>query len=158
MHQFDASSIVFAWDTYPEDQFPKLWDWLEANFASGEFTICYTALQEVDHVAPDCRQWLREKGVSPTPIDGTILSEAMNSKNLLGIVEQQFHPRGVDENDLIIISSATILGATLITNEARQLDLPDNPAKYKIPAVCDLIGLPWTDFTRLLRNNGGTFG
>lgn len=116
------------------------------------------ALQEVDHVAPDCRQWLREKGVSPTPIDGTILSEAMNSKNLLGIVEQQFHPRGVDENDLIIISSATILGATLITNEARQLDLPDNPAKYKIPAVCDLIGLPWTDFTRLLRNNGGTFG
>jgi len=34
MSLFDASSIIYAWDNYPPELFPPLWDWLEEELVS----------------------------------------------------------------------------------------------------------------------------
>jgi len=65
----------------------------------------------------------------------------MQIKQSIGVVGDKYHPKGVDENDLFIIASAQVHGATLITNEARQFGKQNEPTKRKIPAVCDLPGV-----------------
>ena len=34
MQVFDASSMIHAWDNYPEPQFPGLWSWLAFQLAN----------------------------------------------------------------------------------------------------------------------------
>ncbi|AFT90167.1 hypothetical protein LMG9964_06239 [Paraburkholderia phenoliruptrix] len=67
-----------------------------------------------------------------------VLSEAMRIKALLGINDDRYSPKGVDENDLFIIASAKLNGRELISNEGRQLALPQLMPNCKIPAVCGL--------------------
>jgi len=47
MLAFDASSIIHAWDNYPEKQFPPLWEWISDNIESGEFVMAQVAFEEV---------------------------------------------------------------------------------------------------------------
>lgn len=67
-----------------------------------------------------------------------IVQRANATKTLLGIANDQYHPKGVDENDLLIIASAQTLQHPLLSDENRQQNLPQDRRKYKIPAVCDL--------------------
>lgn len=53
MQVFDASSIVYGWDNYPIEVFPKLWEWLAENVADGEVTMSQVSFDEVQHVSPD---------------------------------------------------------------------------------------------------------
>jgi hypothetical protein len=138
----DASAIVYAWDNYPIDQFPPLWEWVEDDCRTGDLCIPQPAMEEVGHVSPDCAQWLRSVGISVLPVTNAILVDANGIKNGLGITNDQYHPDGVDENDLLIIATGRCEGAVLISNEGRQANLPLNTRKYKIPAVCGQIAPP----------------
>ena len=88
-----------------------------------------------------------------------MLQEANSIKRLLGIEEDNYHSKGVGENDLFIIVAAKIEGAQLVSDEGRQFKLPDNMAKYKIPAVCDLaeVDVPCIQFIDLIKNSGAIF-
>ncbi|MEI8096401.1 MAG: DUF4411 family protein [Spirochaetales bacterium] len=67
-----------------------------------------------------------------------ILIKALEIKGLLGILEDKYGA-GVSENDLIIIASAQVHGVSLVSQEARQPNLPQTKrVNYKIPAVCSL--------------------
>ena len=84
----------------------------------------------------------------------------MDLKSKLGIVDDNYHPKGVGENDLLIIASAKVNQRRLVTNEARQdTNLPSNPARYKIPAVCGLAGIdvPTLNFLDLLQESDQPF-
>ncbi len=56
------------------------------------------------------------------------------------IEEDNYHGKGVGENDLLIIASAKRNNSILVTNEERQGDATKIKikAKFKIPAVCNL--------------------
>ncbi|WP_084220835.1 MULTISPECIES: DUF4411 family protein [Pseudoxanthomonas] len=155
----DASAIVHAWDNYPIGIFPPLWGWLEEGFKNGDLCIPQPAMTEVEHVAPDCAAWLRQVGLKVLPITNDVLRYAQLIKDGLGISNDQYHPDGVDENDILIIAVGRVFGAQLVSNESRQPTLPSNKKKYKIPAVCvHILPPPCISFLDLVKGSGRTFG
>lgn len=159
MHLFDASSIILAWDNYPTELFPPLWDWLEHQVSDGSLAIPSVALNEVKQKAPECGSWLEESGVSVLTLTSEILAESLRIKHLLGIQEDQYHPKGVGENDILIIATASIHRCTLISDEGRQFGKPVTLAKYKIPAVCEMQDVQVTciNFLQFIRASGAVF-
>ncbi|MCK5875749.1 MAG: DUF4411 family protein [Alcanivoracaceae bacterium] len=137
MPVIDASSVVHAWDNYPIENFPKFWDWLDGQFSSGGILIPSVAYTEVGHVSPDCHAWLKSKSIKKVGIDNVIARNAMKIKAALGIADDNYGS-GVDENDIIIISTAKTKRTSLVSNEQRQPTLPPQMKRYKIPAVCSL--------------------
>ena len=83
-----------------------------------------------------------------------------NHITLLGISASRYHPKGVGENDIIIIATAKDCHCELITNENVQNNLPIELTKYKIPAVCNLtdVAVKHLDFVSYLKQSKQVFG
>jgi len=156
---FDASSIIHAWDNYPPELFPPLWDWLSQEIANENLAIPGVALEEVGKKTPDCAAWLKANDITVFPLTSAVLAESLRIKHLLGIQEDQYHTKGVGENDIFIIATASVNGLTLISDEGRQFVKPDILAKYKIPAVCDMreVSVTCLNFLQLIRDSGAVF-
>jgi hypothetical protein len=134
---FDASSMIYAWDNYPIRQFPGLWEWIGIQIEQKQLMMPSVAFEEVANKTPDCGKWLKDKELEQLEITNTILQDAMRVKGLLGIVGDNYGT-GVGENDLLIIATAREQRAELVSDEAKQKNLPKELRKYKIPAVCDM--------------------
>lgn len=158
MRNFDASSIIYAWDNYPILQFPKLWEWIDAEIQAKEFSISGIAFEEVKGKTPECAQWLTNVEILKISITNLILDEALRIQGLLGIQNDQYGS-GVGENDILIIATAKIEGVDLISDENKQPNLPEDMKKYKIPAVCALpsVQVGSLNFLELIKNSGSTF-
>jgi len=159
VHTLDSSSILHAWDNYPLIQFPGLWDWLAAEIQAQRLSIAVVALDEVGHKSPDCVTWLKNQNIRRLPMSNAVLQAAKQIKDDVGIQNDKYHPRGVDENDILIIAAAQYHGATLVTNEARQSSSLKEPTRRKIPAVCDLTNVAVThkNFLDYFRASGQIF-
>lgn len=136
MQVFDASSMIYAWDNYPLRQFPGLWMWLAAQIGIQNLVMPSVAFDEVANKTPECGTWLGENGLKQLSMSNAILQEAVRIKGLLGIVADNYHPKGVGENDIFIIATARVHSAELVSDEERQTILPQLLSKRKIPAVC----------------------
>ena len=158
MPDFDASSMIYAWDNYPEKQFPGLWEWIEVQIQGKDICMSIVAFEEVRLKAPDCANWLTKRGIEQHDITNDIVQDANRIKNLLGIVGDDYHPKGVDENDLLIIATARANGVQLISEEHQPLE-PNEPRKRKIPAVCRMSGVahPCTNFIDYIKAVGAVF-
>ena len=160
MHMFDASSTIYGWENYPLAQFPRLWDWLGSQIGARLVTLSETANKEVWLKLAICGQWLKDQGLAAVVNTPATLLEASRIKPLLDIVGNGYHPAGVDENDLLIIASAkTAGGATLVSNENKQPNLPLDRRRYKIPAVCDYLNSPvrCESFLEYIKSSGQSF-
>jgi Domain of unknown function (DUF4411) len=159
MRMLDASSIIYAWDNYPLDQFPALWVWLASQLSQKLLTIARCAFDEVKTKTPECGDWLSANAVEIVDISNAVLSEAMRIKKLVGIVAENYHPKGVGANDITIIATARINGASLVSNEGVQTTAPLEPSKRKIPAVCAMtgIGVECLSFLSYIKQSKATF-
>ena len=159
MQAFDASSMVYAWDNYPIRQFPGLWEWISEQIAKRILVIPDVALEEVSKEAPECGQWLKESSIKLLDVNNAIVQDAMRIKGLLGIVGDRYHPKGVGENDILIIAASRAHGAELISDEGKQNQLPDKMAKRKIPAVCDMaeVSVPCINFVEYIKRSDAIF-
>lgn len=137
MQVFDASSMIYAWDNYPIRQFPGLWEWMATQIDEKRLVIPSVAFEEVVKKTPDCGKWLDITDIKQLEITNTIMQDAMRIKKLLGIKGDNYHPKGVGENDIFIIATASVHRAELVSNEGRQ-KTPDILAKKKIPVVCSM--------------------
>ncbi|WP_256079150.1 DUF4411 family protein [Massilia sp. YIM B04103] len=155
---FDTSSIIYAWDNYPPDQFPTLWSWLAQELNANRICLSEIVSTEVLGVSPECSHWLHSLTVSYLPINDAILQEALRLKALLQIGAH--YQGGVGENDLLVIATTKQHNAELITNEAVQRTLPKLRANYKIPAVCDLptVEVDCCSFLDFMRRSKVVFG
>jgi len=134
--------------------------WLATQLGSQELAMPKVAFDEVETVPPDCHEWLKDNDVQLIQISNEIVQEAIRIKSLLGIISDQYHPNGVGENDLLIIAAARINNLPLISNEAKQNNLPKKLEKRKIPAVCsmDTIDIICIDFLKYIKDSGTVFG
>lgn len=155
---FDASSMIYAWDNYPIEQFPGLWEWIEHQISGGFLTMSSVAFDEITKKTPDCSHWLKLIRLGIYEVDNATLQEALRIKTLLGIVGDQYGA-GVGENDLLIIASALVNGTELVSDEKRQNNLPTLLQKYKIPAVCNLpsISVRCINFIEYLKRSKHVF-
>jgi len=151
--------MIYAWDNYPIDQFPGLWEWMEAQIQDKSLVMPNVAFKEVSEKMPECGDWLKEAGIELLAIDNVILQDTMRIKKLLGITGDKYHPKGVGENDLFIIATARARGGELISDEARQRSLPQEKAKRKIPAVCDMkeVNVFCLSFIEFIKRSGAVF-
>jgi len=159
MYTYDASSFLHAWDNYPIEHFPPLWDWVGDQISDGLFTIPAVAFEEVDRKSPECGHWLKDQGIERLQLTNEIIQEAVAIKHLLGIDEDHYHAKGVGENDLFIIATAKIHGCVLVSDEGAQFRIPDIPAKCKIPAVCGMpeVKVACVPFIDVIRQSDAVF-
>jgi hypothetical protein len=155
---FDASSMIYAWDNYPLQQFPGLWEWMAGQIDDGNLVMSSVAVDEVSHMTPECALWLKAGNLQKIEVSNAIVQDAFRMKQLLGIADDSFHPKGVDENDLLIIATAASCSAELVSEESRQ-KLPDIPAKRKIPAVCAMpaVAVTCINFIDYIRQSNEVF-
>jgi predicted nucleic acid-binding protein len=157
MQVFDTSSIVYAWDNYPIDQFPSLWEWLAVQINTGEIAFSEVALEELITVSPDCDEWITGIGPRSLPVTDAVVQFSILIKDTLQIGEKW--GGGVGENDLFIIATACIANVPVVTNENTQPQLPKLLANFKMPAVCALAGVrvPCCDFLAYIKASGAVF-
>lgn len=158
MQVFDASSIIYAWDNYPVDQFPGLWDWIGDKIHRNLIQMPSVAFAEVVHPAPECAAWLEARGLSRIAMTNNILVDALRIKKMLGIVDDKYGG-GVGENDLFIIATARAYRTTLVSDERVQPGLPKLMANYKIPAVCaiEAVGVECIGFLEFIKRSKAVF-
>ena len=158
MRVFDASSMIYAWDNYPVDQFPGLWEWIASQIEAKELVMPSVAFDEVNHKTPDCGEWLKDNNLEQLAVSNAILQDAKRVKGLLGIANDQY-TTGVGENDILIIATAHLYGAELVSDEARQPILPKIPSNRKIPAVCAMptVSVPCINFIQFIKNSQAVF-
>ena len=159
MHTYDASSFLHAWDNYPIEHFPPLWDWIGDQISDALFTIPRVAFEEVNQKSPECGHWLKDRGIERLQLTNEIIQQAVSIKHLLGIAEDNYQAKGVGENDLFIIATAKIHGCALVSDEAVQLRLPDLLSKCRIPAVCRMpdVNVTCVPFIDVIRQSGAVF-
>lgn len=150
--------MIYAWDNYPVSQFPGLWKWMATQLEEKKLVMPSVAFDEVANKTPDCGKWLKDNGLELLEVTNAIVQDAMRIKELLGIVDDNYHAKGVGENDIFIIASARIHRAELVSNEDRQ-KLADIPSKRKIPAVCFMseVAVPCINFIELIKRSGEIF-
>lgn len=159
MRVFDASSMIYAWDNYPIGQFPGLWEWMADQIESQQAVMPSVAFEEVSHKTPECGEWLKDNNLEQLAISNAILQDAKRIKGLLGIVDDNYHPKGVGENDILIIATARQYGAELVSDEERQTNLPQVSSKRKIPAVCAIqtVSVSCINFIEYIKASGAVF-
>ena len=123
-------------------------------------TIPAVAFDEVAHVAPDCGEWLKEHHVQRLAISNAILTNALSIKARLKIVGENYHPKGVGENDILIIATVRAHHGELISDEGRQKLAPDVMAKRKIPSVCAMpeVAISCINFLEFIKRSEVVFG
>jgi len=153
LYSFDASAIVDLWDNYPiqSPHFDSIWEWFSMQVEKRNFVISDVAIEEVRRkVLYDGIQKAVQNSTDFIAILNKItvlkkvpkdLMFAQKIKTLLKIEEDNYHAKGVGENDLLIIANAKRNNSILVTNEEQQGDATKIKvkAKYKIPATCNLV-------------------
>ncbi|OED38231.1 hypothetical protein AB833_20480 [Chromatiales bacterium (ex Bugula neritina AB1)] len=158
MRVVDASSIVLAWDTYPIDQFPPFWEWIDSTIQSAKMVMAEPNFDEVGHVSPELQSWLLPR-LTRLPVDNKVMVRALQINTVLGTTNDNYHPDGVDENDILCIATAQSNNCGLLADESPQPALPQNMRRYKIPAVCNLgkVAVSCLNLNQYIRQSGVVF-
>ena len=56
-----SSSMIYAWDNYPINQFPGIWEWMTTQVEEQTLVMLNIAFEEVANKTPECGKWLERK-------------------------------------------------------------------------------------------------
>lgn len=131
---------------------------MASQIEAKELVMSSVAFDEVNHKTPDCGEWLKENNLEQLAISNAILQEAKRIKGLLGIANDKY-TTGVGETDILIIAAARLHKAELVSDEAKQPNLPKIPSNRKIPAVCVMptVAVICINFIGYIKASGAVF-
>ena len=160
---FDASSLLYAWDTYPKDidLFEPLWAWIESLIAAELLVMSKVNFDEVTK-STEAYEYLKDLKLKIIEPNMAILSIADNIRLELGLTEVEINNptrKGVDVGDLICVATAKVDSLKLITEESPQIQTNGHGSpklqNHKIPRVCSLhsVAVKTCNFVEFLKQN-----
>lgn len=123
---------------------------MEQNIKNKNFVFPQPTIEELKKKQKDFFDYLKKNNAVEIPLNEAILKEGLQIKNSLEITSNNYHKKGVGENDILIIATAKLNNHILITEEGYQKNSPQQKRKFKIPLVCQNIGVQWKHFRQIL--------
>ena len=150
-YSIDTDSLLWAWQAYPRDvaSFKPVWETMERLIEEGTVMASEEVLEELAVKEGDeVHEWARTRpGLWHT-------SDEHVQRALRGILVKH---RGIIDmgknrsgGDPWVIAVAIVEGATVISEEDRNLRTPDT--KPKIPDVCDRLNVRCIKFGEFVRD------
>jgi len=155
-YSIDTSALLDAWVRhYPIDTFPTFWEKLGALIDDGDAVATELINAELNKKDDGCIQWFNKKSLGKffKEIDDEIqgaVSKILINPNYQRLVEARKVAYAADP---FVIALAQIHNLTVVTGEQASL----NPAKPKIPNVCEDLFIPCINILDLMRTEGWQF-
>lgn len=135
----DTSCLIAAWEErYPRENFPKFWDLLERDIASGRVRAPLAVLEETEKKSKDLYAWLKARPDLFIDYEEDIQLEAraVLAKHQRLVMEKKQRYSA----DSFVIATARIKGLTVVTEEKptgnfNRPNLPDVCRDYHLECI-----------------------
>jgi hypothetical protein len=153
VYSFDTSALIDGLERYyPVENFPAMWDRVDALINAGRLLISEEVWEEVAAKTNATKEWCGarlDRMVVPT--DGIVTTRV--SAILTAHPKLVANMKGRNRADAFVIAVAQIRGATVVTGEGAD----GTPNKPKIPFICTDMGLPCTRLLGVVQAEGWRF-
>tara|TARA_R100001143_G_scaffold53461_1_gene48928 strand:+ start:1797 stop:2285 length:489 start_codon:yes stop_codon:yes gene_type:complete len=152
MYLLDANTYIQAKNLHYQMTFcPAYWDWLDAQFESGQLASIISVYDELNEQNDELTQWVKKRKAHFLPTSSEQIQEQFGN-----VVQHVFELEGkkvehvadfLDKADPWLVATASVSGATVVTHE---VPVPDNSSRVKIPNVCAAFEVPYVTTYQLL--------
>lgn len=149
----DSSALIAAWDErYPPENFPKLWELMDAALVTGRVVVSELVIDELMKKSKDLAGWLKDRPDAILPLDIVVQQRA---RELLAS-----YPRLVMEKkqafaaDTFVIATAAVHGHIVVTEEG----LTGTMNRPNIPDVCRAEGQACIKLIEMIRTEAWVTG
>lgn len=143
-YSIDTSSLILAWEEYPETVFRQLWKKLAKLIVDGDLRASAEVETEVDRLADGLTSWVSENDDLIVALDQ---AQQRNVKKILAS-----HPNLVDldkerslADPFVIALAMSKKGCAVVTEEDGSVG-----KRIKIPHVCQHYKIPCMRFVELI--------
>lgn len=142
----DASSLIaLEYERYPQKYFPTLYRKFEELPLSSCIFVIKPIFNEIEtfetkperlHEEKPIRYWLENKlNLKITAVDDSVHQRSLYLQNQYKVDSSS--KKGASYQDITLIAFALINSLTVVSEEARQPNPPDEHRKWKIPIICE---------------------
>lgn len=149
----DTSSLIAAWEErYPQENFPRFWEKLEALGNAERIFVPESVVDETDRRSKELNKWLKDRPQSVVGYEVAIQQEAKTILERYLLLVKQTKSRFAA--DPFVIATAKVKGLVVLTEEA-----PSNSGnRPKIPDVCRELSIECVNLIALIRRENWVVG
>jgi hypothetical protein len=152
LYVFDTSSFIVLENYYP-DRFPSFWSQLTALATANRLQSVSEVWKELnrDNTRDFLMDWIKAREAlfsTPVTAETQFVAGIFAVPTFQALVNQKSRLKGSPVADPWVIARAANLGGTLVTQES------SDPAKVRMPAVCNHFKVPCTNLEGLMANEG----
>ena len=142
----DASSLIaLEYERYPQKYFPTLYQEFEKLPLSSYIVVIKPIFDEIENykTTPEkprkekpIRHWLENKlNLEITTVDDSVNQKSLYLQNKYKVDSSS--KKGASYQDITLIAFAALNSLTVVSEEAKQPNPPDEYRNWKIPIICE---------------------
>ena len=149
----DTSALIDGLERYyPEENFPGLWERIDALIEDGRFRLSEEVWEELQQKDERAKEWAQPRlDKLMVPTDHAVIASTQSVLRAHELLVKNM--KGRNRADPFVIGLARVLGATVVTGEGGD----GNARRPKIPYVCEQLGLTCIRFLDVVRAEGWRF-